>query len=159
MSTPEPFDIIPDPAQAEHLEQEPAELRPQPDSHHNQRDLLGNIAWALILIWAGLVFLANNLGWLTQWQLPNSLTPPGLEALNLGIWGLIFLGAGLILLLEGLLKALIRSQRSGMGSAFLFGFIFLGIGLSNLYDWDVIFPLILIGLGLSALLRALVHER
>lgn len=155
MSTQDPFNSIPDPNQAG----QPGELRLHREQHHNQRDFLGDVAWALILIWAGLVFLANNLGWLAGWQLPQSVMPKGLEALSLGTWSLIFLGAGVILLLEGLLKLLIPSRRSGMGGAFLTGFIFLGITLSNLYDWDVIFPLILIGLGLTALLSALVRER
>ena len=159
MSTQDPFDTIPNPGQAGRNEQEPAELKLHRDKPHNQRDFLSDVAWALILIWAGLVFLANNLGWLVGWQLPQSVMPKGLEALSLGTWSLIFLGAGVILLLEGLLKLLIPSRRSGMGGAFLTGFIFLGITLSNLYDWDVIFPLVLIGLGLTALLSALTRER
>ena len=67
MSTQDPFDTIPNPGQAGRNEQEPAELKLHRDKPHNQRDFLSDVAWALILIWAGLVFLANNLGWLVGW--------------------------------------------------------------------------------------------
>ena len=33
------------------------------DEKTEENDLLSSLAWAFILIWAGLVFLASNLGW------------------------------------------------------------------------------------------------
>lgn len=39
----------------------------------HDRDPLSSLTWALILIWAGLAFLASNLGWLDQIQVQQAL--------------------------------------------------------------------------------------
>ena len=40
------------------------------DNFH-QRDEIGTFAWALVLIWGGVVFLAENLGLLEPLEIPN----------------------------------------------------------------------------------------
>jgi len=111
-----------------------------------QRDPLSAAVWAAILIWAGLVLLVDNLGLLARFEL--------LEA-----WGLIFVGAGLILLLEVAVRLLIPSFRRAVAGSLVFAIILLAIGLGNLVGWGVIWPLVLIIIGLSILLRGLLWRR
>ena len=127
------------------------------EEKHNQ-DPLSSISWALILIWAGLVFFANNLGWLDQIQLQPAL-PEGLDFLGLSVWSLIFLGAGVIVFLEALIRTFVPAYRSSTGGNFFLAAIFLGIGLGGLFGWEIVWPFILIGMGLAALASALIQQR
>jgi hypothetical protein len=123
----------------------------------HERDPLSSLTWALILIWAGLVFLASNLGWLDQIQVQQAL-PEGLEFLGLSTWSVIFLGAGLIIFIEALIRTFVPAYRSSGGNFFLAA-IFLGIGLGSIFGWDLVWPFILIAMGLSALASALIRNR
>jgi len=124
---------------------------------HDQ-DPLSSLAWALILIWAGLVYLANNLGWLDQIQIQQVL-PEGIEFIGLKPWALIFLGAGVIIFFEALIRTFVPAYRSSTGGNFVLAAIFIGIGLSMIFTWELIWPFILIGMGLAALASALVRGR
>ncbi|MBG0786033.1 MAG: hypothetical protein H0S79_13130 [Anaerolineaceae bacterium] len=119
---------------------------------------LGSITWALVLIWAGLVFLASNFGWLDTIRFAPSL-PAGIEFFGLGTWSLICLGAGVLLFVESLLSTFVPSLRSGNSGNFFLAAVFLGIGLSSIFGWDLIWPLVLILLGLSALASALIKRK
>lgn len=127
------------------------------EEKHNQ-DPLSSLAWALILIWAGLVFLASNLGWLDQIRVQFSM-PEGFEFLGLGTWSVIALGAGIILFAEAVIRTFVPAYRSSTGGNFFLAAIFLGIGLSGIFGWQLVWPLVLIGLGLSALASALIRGR
>lgn len=112
-----------------------------------RNDPLGAVIWALILIWAGLVFLAQNLGWLTRFELDN-------------VWGLIFIGAGLIVWLEVLIRLVLPQYRRPVVGTFIFGIVLLGIGVGITFGttpqmWSVIFALVIIAVGVSILLRGL----
>jgi hypothetical protein len=112
-----------------------------------RNDPLGAVIWALILIWAGLVFLAENLGWLTQFELDSP-------------WGLIFIGAGLIVWLEVVLRLVMPQYRRPIVGTFIFGIILLGIGVGMAFGttpqiWSVIFALVIIAVGVAILLRGL----
>ena len=106
------------------------------------RDLLSTVVWAAILIWAGLALLAQNVGLLTHFEW-------------LDAWGLIFIGAGVIVLLEVAVRLLVPSYRRAVGGTLIFAVILIGLGLGNLFSWDVVWPLILIAIGVSVLLRGL----
>jgi len=123
----------------------------------HDRDPLSSLAWALILIWAGLVFLASNLGWLDQLQVQQVL-PEGFEFLGLSTWSVIFLGAGVIVFFEALIRTFVPAYRSSTGGNFFLAAIFLGIGLGGIFGWDVVWPFILIALGFSALASALIRK-
>lgn len=124
-----------------------------------QRDPLNTIAWAAILIWAGIVLLADNLGYL------DPLRDLGRGTAGLGFlahfeaWSLIFFGAGVIILLEILVRLLIPAYRKPVGGTLIFGLVLIGIGLGDVFGWTIIWPLILIGLGLSILLRGVMRNR
>ena len=124
-----------------------------------RRDPLNTIAWAAIFIWAGLVLLADNLGYLASFQSRASGIPGFPFVGNFGGWSLIFIGAGVIILLEVLVRLLVPAYRKPVGGSIVFGFILIGIGLGDLISWTVIFPLILIALGISIILRGLFRQR
>lgn len=116
-----------------------------------RRDPLGAIIWALILIWAGLVFLADNLGWLAQFEFQN-------------VWGLIFVGAGLIVWLEVLIRLVRPEYRRPVVGTFIFGIILIGIGVGIMFPttpqlWGIIVAIAIIAAGVSLLLRGLGGRR
>ena len=132
--------------------------RKSPKQRQHNEVVLGSITWALILVWAGLVSLASNFGWLDAIQVSPSL-PPGLEFIGLGTWSLIFLGAGVLIFIESLLSTFVPSLRSQNSGNYFLAAIFLGIGLSSIFGWDLIWPLVLIFLGISALVSALIKRK
>jgi hypothetical protein len=115
-----------------------------------RRDPLSAIVWAAIFIWAGVVFLANNLGFL------GPLRQGALA--NLEAWSLVFLGAGAIVLLEVLVRLLMPEYRRAVGGSIFFALFLIGIGLGNIFGWDIIWPLILIALGLSIVFRGILRR-
>ena len=102
--------------------------------------------------------MANNLGWLDQIQLQFAL-PEGFEFLGLRTWYVIALGAGLILFLEALVRTFVPAYRGSTGGNYFLAAIFLGIGLSGIFGWQLIWPLVLIGLGLASLANAFFRSR
>jgi uncharacterized membrane protein YjjP (DUF1212 family) len=111
-----------------------------------RRDPLSAVVWAAIFVWAGLVLLVDNLGLLVSFE--------GLEA-----WSLIFIGAGLIVLLEVIVRLLVPDYRRPVTGTFIFSLILLAIGLGNLVSLVILWPLVLIVIGLAILLRGLVGQR
>lgn len=118
-----------------------------------QRDPLGAIVWAVILIWAGLVLLADNLGLLSALGGIKQTIPGGDFVPNLTAWSVILAGAGVIVLIEVLIRLLVPAYRRPVGGTLILGVILLGIGLGNLINWSILFPLIIIALGISIILR------
>ena len=111
-----------------------------------RRDPLNAVWWALILIWAGLVLIADNMGMLD----------------NLGLsgkgWSLGFLGAGILALLLVLIRLFVPAYRRPVTGSIIIGFILLGIGLGELTRWDVVGALVLIAIGVSILLSRLIQQ-
>ncbi len=109
-----------------------------------RRDPLSAVVWAVILIWAGVALLAENMGLLVRFEW-------------LDAWGLVFIGAGVIVLLEVVVRLLVPSYRRPVGGTLILAVVLLGIGLGNLVGWSVIWPLILIAIGVSVLLRGFIR--
>ena len=124
-----------------------------------QNDPLGAVVGAAILIWAGLVLLANNLGILDN--LRSTVTDiPGLGLFgSVRTWGLIMVGAGAIVLLGVLARLGLPAYRRPVGGSIIFGIVLIGLGLGNLVSWNLIWPLILIGIGFSILMGGLLRKR
>ncbi len=118
-----------------------------------RRDPLGAVVWPLILIWAGLVFLAANLGAL------SFILGRDREIWGTGTWSIIFLGAGGIILLAALARLVLPEYRRSITGEVILAIIFIGIGLGNLTNWAIIWPLILIVIGASILLRSMFPRR
>ncbi len=117
-----------------------------------RRDPLGAVIWPIILIWAGLVFLASNLGYLSF--LAGGNNPWGID-----VWSLVFLGVGVILFLEVLARLMIPEFRRPVLGTVILAIIFVGIGLGGLVNWGIIWPVILIVIGISILTRGTWRSR
>jgi LiaF transmembrane domain len=105
-----------------------------------RRDPLSAMVWAGILIWAGVVLLADNVGFLARFE-------------RLEAWALVFIGAGLIIFLEVAIRLLVPAYRRPVGGSIIFGVVLMAIGLGDLISWNIIWPLVLIAIGLYVLLR------
>jgi hypothetical protein len=110
------------------------------------RDALGPLVWGLIIILAGLVFAAANLGmypWL-NWE---------------NAWSYIFLGAGLLFLLEILLRILMPSYRRPLRGRIILAFVALAIGLGGLVGWELTWPFVIIAVGLAIIVGVFIRPR
>lgn len=110
------------------------------------RDPLNAAAWALILIWAGVVLLANNLN-LLDWF-------PRLE-----FWTLFLLGAGAILLLEVGVRLAFPTYRQPVLGTLIVAIVFVAIGLGGLISWQCLLPLAVIAVGFYLLFRIFFRRR
>jgi hypothetical protein len=119
-----------------------------------QRDPLNTVIWAAIFIWAGLVFLASNLG-ILDWALQGASEITGLGALNnvVRAWPLVLVGAGVIVLIGVLIRVLVPAYRKPVLGSIIIALVLIGIGLGDLIDWGIIWAVILIILGITILTR------
>jgi hypothetical protein len=113
-----------------------------------RRDPVEAIVWALILIWVGLVWLAESSGWLRD-------TLGG----DIQAWSVGFLGAGLIVLAGVVLRLVVPAYRRPVIGSLIFGIVLLGVGLGDLTDWYVIGAIVLIAIGVSILFGGLFRKR
>jgi uncharacterized membrane protein len=110
-----------------------------------RRDPVDAAAWALILIWAGLVLIAMNMGILDSVRILGYYV----EA-----WPVGFMGAGVIVLLGVFVRLLVPAYRRPVMGSLIFGVILLGIGFGEVTGrYEVIGALILIAIGTGVLLR------
>jgi NADH:ubiquinone oxidoreductase subunit H len=114
-----------------------------------RRDPLGSIAWAAILIWAGIVFLLDNLNWLQTWGPPFD---------RIEAWSLVFAGAGVIFLGIVLVRLLVPEYRRPVVGTLILALVFLGIGLGETVGWEIIWPIVLIALGAAFLLGGITRR-
>jgi hypothetical protein len=133
------------------------------DEKVEERDTLSSIVWAAILIWAGLVFLAMNTGWLDKVLASGFIAkylPKGMEVFEPAVWGIIMLGAGVILLGEAVIRLVVPQFHKHLGGTLVVAGIFIAVGLGNfLGNWDLIWPFMLIALGASILFGGLLRKR
>jgi hypothetical protein len=110
-----------------------------------RKDILDRVGWALVIIWAGVVLLLNNIGFF------DSL---GIDFLSrMDSWEMIFAGAGLLVLALMVVRMVVPDFRNPETGQIIFGFILLGIGIGDFVGWEIIGALILIGLGIGQLLK------
>ncbi|HOJ00665.1 MAG TPA: hypothetical protein PLL88_03540 [Anaerolineaceae bacterium] len=127
-----------------------------------EQDLLSTLAWAAVLIWAGLVFLGHNLGW---WDaigvsVRHSWFFRGVsELLAFNTFHMIALGAGVIVLIEVLLRLVLPAFKSHVGGKIVLAAVLIGWGLSPFFNWYIIWPLILIAVGVSVMLGGLLKKK
>jgi hypothetical protein len=110
-------------------------------------DPLGGVIWALILISAGLIFLAETTLGLFDFEQFG------------GAWNVIFVAVGLILLLEVALRLLIPAYRRPISGTLVFAFILLALGLSGIIGWQITWPVFIIAIGLAMLISGLLRWR
>jgi hypothetical protein len=114
----------------------------QKHSERKERRRLEGLWWAIVLIWAGLVFAADSIGLMPQIG-------------DASAWSWIFLGAGLV----GILGASFRLISSDIPNPttwdWVWGGICLAIGLGGFVALNIFWPLILILVGALALVNGL----
>ena len=128
----------------------------------SRRDPISSIVWAVILVWAGLVLLANNLGYLDIGgfpRVPSDNDFPGQFLAAISLWNLILLGAGVIVLLGVVARLALPEYRRPAGGELFIAIFLIGIGLGNMFSWDIVWPMILIGLGIVVLMRGYMRRR
>ena len=123
---------------------------------HKVRNDISTVAWAFVLLWAGLTYLAENLGYLQRWI--SSI--PGLpeKAYDMTAFSVVFLGAGVIFFIEAILRIVLPGQGNGFTGTIILAAVGIGVGLGNIISWSLVGPIILIAIGLSFLLRGLVSR-
>lgn len=107
-----------------------------------RRDPLSAVFWAGILIMAGLVFLAANLGLLPK----IGDTEP---------WHWIVFGAGVLLALEALVRTVSPDYARPTTGRLIFAGILMVAGLSGLFETQLMWPLVIVLIGVALLLKAL----
>src|SRR4030067_613572 len=117
-----------------------------------RRDPLGSIIVAAVLIWAGVVLLANKLGYLDSLKRLTTRGPEWMLGWE-SVWGLILLGAGGILLIEVLTRLLVPAYRRPIGGTLILAFVFIGLGLGNIVGLNLIWPLHFIAICLCVRFR------
>jgi drug/metabolite transporter (DMT)-like permease len=104
-------------------------------------DPLSNMIWAAILIWAGVAFLAINL------DLFRSV--PFLQ--DFEGWDLAFAGAGVIVMGEVIIRLTVPAYSGPVVGRLIFALILVSIGLGDRVGWDVIWPVVIIIIGVLML--------
>ncbi len=149
------------PEEKQYDEKDEKELKKH-DEKTEENDLLSSLAWAFILIWAGLTFLASNLGWFERLGLvvDSSWVFQSLEDWNsFGVWNLVAMGAGVIFLIEALARLLFPAYRRHVIGTFIIALVFLSLGFGGWVNWNYIWPLLLIAAGVSVLASGLGRKR
>ncbi len=123
-------------------EQEKGGMGAEKYTEKYRRDPLGGIFFAAILIWVGLVFLAENLRMLPLFG-------------RLETWHWIVMGIGGLLIIEAFVRSVSVEHRRNVMGRLVFGGILLLLGLSGVLalDMETIWPAFLILIGLALLLR------
>lgn len=137
--------------------------REEKEEEKRYEDPVSAITWAAILIWGGVVLLASNLGLLEVFsqvlgflRIRLLTLPFEIPFISPTAWSIFFLGAGSIVVVEILVRLLVPNYRrrllgSIIGAAVLYA---LAVG-----TWDLIWPLIVIAVGLGVLVNAFVRRR
>lgn len=107
---------------------------------------LSVVIFAVILIWAGLVLLADNAGLLVR-----------LEGMDAG--KLIAAGAGLLLLLEVVIRLVLPQYRRPVVGTAILGVILILVGLEGVRGWDLLWPVALIAAGIVLMLGYFFRRR
>lgn len=138
------------------------------DEKVEQQDQLSSITWAFILIWAGVVFLTINMGWVDRLIKSAFITrflPDNMIIFEPAIWSIIMLGAGVIILMEVVVRILLPQFRRHVGGSLIVAFVFIAIGLFNIFGWEwdllwrYMWPAVLIIAGIGVLIGGFGRRR
>jgi len=111
----------------------------------NENKKLDAIFWGAVLVWAGLVFGGEAMGMLPQF---GSADP----------WSWIFLGAGVLSLALNFFSQSSDAYEDPSTSDWVWGGIFLIIGVGGFIKIDISWPLIIILVGAVMLVNAFISR-
>lgn len=114
-----------------------------------ERDPIGTLTWPLILIWAGVAFLLDNLGILDDLGFLGRV-----EA-----WSLILAGAGFIVLAIAVVRLLMPEHRRPLTGSIILGFILIGAGLGEMLGSEIIWPILIVAAGVVLLMGGFFRRR
>ena len=133
-------------------EEEKQHEKQQPEKRWDEkwaRDPVGTITWPIILIWAGIVLLLENLGFLDE-----------LGSLGrVEAWSLIFAGAGVVVLATVVIRYLMPEYRRPTMGNIILGFFLIGVGLGEIFGWEIVWAVLIIAIGVSLLLGGFLRRR
>lgn len=104
-----------------------------------RNDRIDAVGWAVVFIWGALVLLAQTTNFAANFSWWDG-------------WGVFFTGAGVIVLVETVIRLQIPAYRRKWVGSLIFGLILLGIGLG---DWGWFWPLVLFAIGVIILVSTL----
>jgi hypothetical protein len=126
------------------------------------QDPLSAVVGALILMWAGVVLLARNLGILDAFNrmldllpIPEPDLPFDIPFFGTNAWQLFFLGAAGIVICEVIIRLLVPAYRRRVFGSIIGAIVLLALGLGS---WNLIWPLVLIAVGVSILLGGIFRK-
>ena len=141
----------------EGIDQEPFSDHREEVSHHRVKigrsEIMDSITWALILIWAGVVMLADNLGYLELYLKRLSLRladVPWHLPVSDEVWTVFFIGLGIILLFGVIIRLLVPNFRHDLLGNAILSIVAFSVAFGRA---DIIWPMILIALGVSIIVR------
>ena len=114
----------------------------------DRQDTVSSLSFAAFLIWAGVVLLLNNTGnlqiltdFIADLNLPRTDLPFDIPFINTAGWQIFFLGAGLIVLIEILVRILVPMYRRPIVGSIIWAAILFGLALGT---WQIIWPLAIV---------------
>ncbi len=111
-----------------------------------RRDPLNVVTWALVLLWLGVVLLIVATGVDAQFAWWKT-------------WAMFFVGAGIILLLQVVIRLAVPSLRRRVMGGVILGLIFVAVGLGGVVGWVWVWPVAVIAIALMILIYGLVVRR
>ena len=133
-------------AEKEEKQEEKEEKEEKGRDEKWRRDPVASVTWAAVIIWVGLVLLADNLKLMVDFGWWNA-------------WAVGFVGAGVIVLLQVLVRLTMPEYRWGVTGGLIFGFILLGIGLGMIVGWGMVWPLLLVAIGIAIIVRVFTRRK
>jgi hypothetical protein len=107
-----------------------------------ERKRLESFWWAAVIIWAGLIFIADYF---------NALPEIG----GANAWSWIFLGAGAFGLIGALIRVVSADMPKPTGWDYFWSVLFLIIGAVGFFGAGIAFPIVLVVVGIAILANVL----
>ena len=127
----------------------------------DRQDIVSSLSFAAFLIWAGVVLLLNNTGnlpiltdFIANLNLPTSELPFNIPFINSEGWRVFFLGAGLIVLIEIVIRITVPMYRRPIVGSIIWAAILFGLALGT---WQIIWPLAIVVAGFAILIRGIIR--
>jgi hypothetical protein len=122
-----------------------------------RRDPIGAISWAIFLIWGGVVLLLYNLDrldmltrFVERLNIPLAKLPFDLPFVNVEAWQVFFLGAGVIVVIEIIVRLSMPTYRRPIVGSIIWAGILFGLALGN---WEIV------GIGIVIIFGGMIRRR